>query len=223
MIPSHIYSRERKLLIVEGPDGSGKTNIAEGLALKYQLPYFKQAQQKKNWTDGGDSYLNELRFGERRQIDLIRRLGIDAVFDRGFPSEWVYSQVFGRKTDMDYLNEVDKAYAQMGAYVIICLRHDYGKVREDDLFDVKKNIEALHDAYLRFVHWSRCDTRVIYVDAFGNDLQRELMVLAQDIEFDDNVLSHTNIVYDKVIEKKDNPEQFVHQMYEKAFYYKRSK
>lgn len=195
--------RERKLLIVEGPDGCGKTNIANGLALEHKLRYFKQAHQKANWDAGPDAYLNELRYGERRQVDLIRNLGIDAVFDRGFPSEWVYSQVFGRETDMVYLKQVDREYAQLGAYIIICLRHDYSKLRSDDLFDVNARITAIHERYLEFVKWSACECRVIYVDAFNNNLKQELDVIRPDIEFGDDLRFVSNIIYDKVVSKKE--------------------
>src|SRR5881396_2009054 len=166
-------TRDNKIIIVEGPDGCGKTNIAQGLSLKFAIRYFKQTDQRGNWlAKDPDTYLHELRFGERRQLDLIRQLGLDLVMDRGFPSEWVYSKVFGRNTDPGYLREVDQEYARLGTYIVVCLRNEYKNIKQDELFDLGRRIKEIEREYLEFCAWSRCECRIIYVDAFGNDLKK---------------------------------------------------
>jgi hypothetical protein len=175
--------RDQKIVILDSPDGTGKTNIAHGLALDLKVPYYKPRIEKQRWREGKDAFLNELRFGEVRELETIRQFKLSMVKDRGYPSEWVYSRVFDRPTDDDLLESVDTSYAQMGAYIVIPVRHDYSKAREDDLVD-RKHLPMLHETYMEFAKWSRCTTIVIYVDAFKDDLGREIKALKDELEFD---------------------------------------
>lgn len=159
------------IIILDGPDGCGKTEIAKGLSEKLGIPYYKFSAEKENWVKG--DFLNELRFGERRQVQLFQQIGMSAVIDRGYPSEIVYSQVFKRETDRDFLNWVDEQYAAMGTKIILPRREDYSKNREDDIIPHEK-LQEIHNRYIMFGGWTRCETIPINVDLHKNDLQSEM-------------------------------------------------
>jgi hypothetical protein len=171
-------SASQQVIIFEGPDGVGKTEIARELARRLEIPYFKPRVERANWKMGGDSFLNELRYGEIRELELVRQTGLSMVKDRGYPSEHVYSKVFGRQTDVDLLSSFDAAYAQLGVTVIICLMSDYGQARPDDLVDAGK-IWRLHDAYLEFKNLSLCKTYSIYTDLLGKDIERQMRYIEE--------------------------------------------
>lgn len=171
---------ERQLvLILDSPDGCGKTEISKALAKEFGLPYFKATVEKENWDAG--KFKEELQFGERRHVQLIQQLKLSLVQDRGYPSEFVYSQVFSRETDMDLLRRVDDAFATMGAIIIIPLRRDYSGNREDELVPADK-LQAIHGKYLEFLTWTRCSTIIIFVDDFDNDLRLQMPHLVEAVD-----------------------------------------
>lgn len=193
-------TRDQKIVIFEGPDNCGKTCIAQGLSLDLKVPYYKMPHEAANWKGG--TFKEELRHGEMRQVELLKQMKSDVVIDRGHPSEWVYSQVFGRETDMEMLRKVDDEYARMGTYIVILLRHDYDIGLKDELVPQEK-LQSLHDKYLEFSKWTSCDCVILYVDAFGNDLKRELDVLRPELKWGDVRMFTTMVTLDRKEEHRD--------------------
>lgn len=162
----------QRIIIVDGPDGCGKTEISRALSRELGVPYFKMAAAERlNWYNG--TFLEELRYGERRQVELFRQLGMSAVIDRGYPSEWVYSKVFGRKTDERALEQFDSDYAALDAVIVMPLRKDYSRNRHDDLVPNNRLVE-IHGAYVAFAKWTSCRVITLMVDELGEDIDREL-------------------------------------------------
>lgn len=164
-------TRDRKIIIVDGPDGCGKTNIAQGLSLDLGIPYFKVKTEHENWRKG--KFKEALQFDQTYISQFLKQVKVDVIIDRAYPAEWVYSQVFGRETDMECLDRVDAAFADLGAIILIPLRHDYSANRDDELVD-KERLPSLHQKYLEFRRWTRCETVTIYVDSYGNELKSEI-------------------------------------------------
>lgn len=178
-----VPKRDQKIIVLDGPDGCGKTNIAQGLSLEHKIPYFKMPHEKDNWrSKDPECWTQELVYGERRQIELLKQTKMDVVIDRAYPSEWVYSKVFDRYTDIGTLEQCDVAYARMGAYIVIPLRHDYSKCRKDDLVPMER-MQEIHDRYLEFTKWTKCSCIVIYTDDFKNDLKWELDMIRRELNF----------------------------------------
>jgi hypothetical protein len=192
--------RDQKIIIFDGPDGTGKTTLAQGLSLDLKLPYFKVSNERSSWEK--NRFKEALDFYGPFVVDMIRQLKLNLIIDRGHPSEWVYSQVFGRETDMVKLRQIDDSLAAMGAYVIITLRHDYSNNRKDDLVPFEK-LQELHAKYLEFGEWTRCGTIYLYVDSFDNDLMREVNVLRPELKFDDLLQFSVRTVLDRQSHVRD--------------------
>lgn len=175
-----IPKREQKIIIFDSPDGTGKTNIAQALSMDLKIPYFRMDTQHQNWRKG--KFKEALEFDQPYLAEFIRQTHSNVIIDRAYPAEWVYSRVFDRPTNDEVLEQIDLAFARMGAYIVIPVRHDYSKARKDDLVD-KKHLPLLHETYMEFARWSRCTTITIYVDAFGNDLKKEIAALKEDLDF----------------------------------------
>lgn len=186
--------RSRKLIIFDSPDGTGKTNIAQGLSMDLKIPYFRVPTQEKNWAER--NFIHSLRYGEPMMLNMIKQLKLDLILDRAYPAEWVYSQVYERETDMSVLERVDTEFAEMGAYIVVPLRRDYTNARHDDLVS-KDMLPKLHDKYLEFTQWTKCSTIVIYVDEYKNDLKMEVDLIKSSLEWGGDLSFTTATVFSK--------------------------
>jgi ATPase family associated with various cellular activities (AAA) len=168
-------------IIVEGPDGCGKTEIAHALAGALNLPYFKVDSERKNWAE--DTFKHSLWFDYVLPQFLAQTQIMGYVSDRGYPSEVVYPQVFGRTTNEEMLRKTDDLFADLGDTVIVlALRRDYKGSRPDDLVPEEKLLD-LHYHYLEFARdFTKCDVVLIYVDDFKNDLTFQIPVLVRAID-----------------------------------------
>ena len=187
--------RKQKIVIFDSPDGTGKTNIAQGLSMDLKVPYFRVPTQEKNWADR--NFVSSLRYGEPMMLNMIKQLNMDIILDRAYPAEWVYSQVYGRETDMDVLERVDNEFANMGAYIVVPLRRDYTNSRHDHLVS-KEMLKPLHDKYLEFLQWTKCSTIAIYVDEYKNDLKTEIELIKTSLEWGGDLSFTTATVFSKL-------------------------
>ncbi len=209
MFKNNVYptipKRLQKIVIFDSPDGTGKTEIARGLSQELKVPYFRMATQHDNWRK--NKFKEALEFDQTYLAEFLRQTRTDVIIDRAYPAEWVYSQVFKRETNLEVLRKVDDAFASMGAHIVIPLRHNYEKNRKDEVVPQSKLI-ALHEKYLEFREWTRCSTIAIYVDSFGNNLERQLPLIIDELKFDAPLSLGFDITLDRPFREKDVSDLF---------------
>lgn len=161
-------------VIVCGPDGVGKTEIAKEFSRRTCVPYFKASGEKLNFRSGGDKFLNELLYAEPRQIDWIQQLDLSFIMDRGYPCEYAYSKVFYRHTDLDAILWADDQYARLDTRIILCVRSQYRDYADEDYAEDAKGItlENLDLAYRDFLRKTKCKYLILNVD--DENLSREI-------------------------------------------------
>lgn len=138
------------IIIFEGADETGKTNIAEKLAKLHGFSYFKNHQEHKNFTS--DSFKNTAFIEAGYLIDLLKQINIPngIILDRHMPSEWVYSKVYDRETNDSAIWEVDKQLANLNAVMIYCYKQHYEKFDDEIIkFDDIENIKSKYQEYLK--------------------------------------------------------------------------
>jgi len=164
---------DQRIIIVVGPDMTGKTQIAKALADRLGIAYFKASSEHQTYLTEPDLFLNQLTYADPRTVDILRQTGLSLVMDRGYPCEWVYSMVLGRKTDVEMIYHMDKHYASLGARIVVCYRESYKGIVDDiDPTLSGDKLERLDHAYKRFVTHSKCETMLLDVD--DEDLKREI-------------------------------------------------
>lgn len=126
-------------IIIEGCDGVGKTTLAKKLADKYCCDILHMT---KNSDKTLDSYISKM-------------LNKNIIFDRCFISEYVYSKVFNRTTNIDEyaLNFLlNFAYNQNYKIFILSISTDEIikrlNIRGDEENDIIKNVSFLNDEYI---------------------------------------------------------------------------
>jgi hypothetical protein len=187
----------QKIVIFDSPDGTGKTNIAVALAAKLGIPYFKMTTEHENWRKG--KFKEALEFDQTYLMQFLRQTRYSVVIDRAYPAEWVYSQVFNRETNIDLIRSIDDEFARMGACIVIPVREDYSKSRDDDLVN-KDMLPKLHDKYMEFRDFTKCSTVTMYVDSYRENLNEELSVLVPELNF--NRYNHIDVVLHRSVRSK---------------------
>ncbi len=173
---------KQRVIILEGTERTGKTNIAAGLSARLNIPIFKAQVQKKFFMGDRSQFLPFLRFGETTLADFLEQTGTDVILDRNWPSEIVYSEHFKRPTDADVVAQLDETYARMGALIVVCTRlQGYaGRVDEDDITIKEDQIAAIDRLYKQRI--PAVKTRHIFLDTSDEDLDRELREIELAIE-----------------------------------------
>lgn len=164
-----------RVVIFSGTDQCGKTEMAHELSDRSHAVYFKSSLEKENFiADRSEYFVGCLRYLEPFFIDFIVRTGTKVILDRSWPEEFVYSQLFDRRTDWDQLTKVDRLYASAGTRIVIPYRSSYvGRCDEDAQGKIDdKKMEETDKLYRRFFEWSRCKCLLLNVD--DEDLDREM-------------------------------------------------
>ncbi len=177
---------KQRIIILEGTERTGKTNIAAGLSKRLGLPIFKAQVQKKFFMGDRSQFLPFLRFGETTLADFLEQTGTSVILDRNYPSEVVYSKHFNRPTDHDVVAQLDEAYARMGALIVVCTRlQGYaGRVDEDDLTIKEDQITAIDTLYKK--HVPQLKAKHVVLDTSDENLERELDEIVAALENTEN-------------------------------------
>lgn len=167
------YMEKQHVVFFVGPDMCGKTHIAQAVSKRTGIPYFKASSEHKTYLSKKDLFVNQLRYADMRVHDVLKQTGHSVIFDRGYPCEWAYSQVFSRETDMRMLGMQDAAYGELGARVVVCRRKSYAGIVDDIDANIKEDVlRRLDDKYEEFLAWTQCKALSLYVD--DENLEREV-------------------------------------------------
>ena len=163
---------QQTVVIFEGCDKVGKTEMARELARRLNVPYFKNTSEWGAFGSDTAYFVNALRYGDPYFYSFLRDTKTSVILDRTYPSEWVYSRVYGRQTDHSALLHIDTLAASLGAKIIIPFRSSYSGMK-DDVHDIdEKHLQLLSDTYKEFADWTRCETLRFCVDS--EDLEWEM-------------------------------------------------
>ena len=164
--------KEQRIIIFDGPDRCGKTTIAQELSRRLDIPYFKYKGETKAFATDPSHFMNVMKFAEPYFIDYLQDSNTSIIIDRGYPSEWIYSQIFGRQTDMDALFNVDRGFSNLKTKILIPFRSEY--IQGDDRFKTitPERLAEIDQMCMKFIKWSSCETLRFCVD--DEDLEREI-------------------------------------------------
>lgn len=167
------FKKRNMITILEGADMTGKSQIARELAKMLKLPCFKASTEKETFLSNQERFINDLKYADTRMVDFLKQTQHGCVFDRAYPSEWVYSQYFNRPTDWEALTYVDREFASLDAHIVICKRKSYDGIVDNLNPKLKgKELVKLASLYERFALWTNCKVYKLYVD--DEDLNREV-------------------------------------------------
>jgi thymidylate kinase len=159
------------IVILEGADNTGKTNIGKALSSVMDIPYFKNKDEHRYFLKDPEYFIHAIRYVDTYFTSYLETSRASIILDRAWPSEWIYSQALGRKTDMEVLRELDDRHAALGTNIVVSWRSDYSAFK-DDYQQVNDNIKRINELYMEFVSWTRCKCMKLNVD--DQNLNREI-------------------------------------------------
>jgi hypothetical protein len=160
------------VVIFDGPDKCGKTEMATELSRRLGIPYFKNTSEWDAFSKSPEYFANAMKYGDDYFYRFLRDTGVSCILDRSYPSEWVYSKVYKRKTFGDSLKKIDAIAASFGAKIVLPYRTSYLGMK-DDVHDIgEDDLTVLHKEYSAFSKWTRCNVLNLCVD--DEDLEREI-------------------------------------------------
>lgn len=183
----------QRIIIFDGPDRCGKSNIAQELSRQLEIPYFKASSEHESFLDSfedhnrryeqmNNKFLNQLRFADPRMADFLKQTGHSVIFDRAYPSEVVYSTLFHRVTDLDVIVELDRAYEALGAKLVLCLRADYSGITDDVKPDMgPETLREQHQLYMEFYRATQLRSLLLFTD--DHDLKRQITTIREFLEY----------------------------------------
>ena len=167
---------KQQLIIFEGPDLCGKTNIAEEVSKRLGIPVYKSGREHDLFHDKDSQYLT-LKYGNYEMIKILATTKANIMFDRFFPSEWVYSQVYDRTRDLDLVLEYDKYWASLGGKIIWLDKPEMDGI--DELIDQSRYNE-IRQRYRQYMSLTSCD--VFRLDTTDRNLEAQVNKICNFIE-----------------------------------------
>jgi thymidylate kinase len=172
--------KKQQIIIFEGVDMCGKTEISKKLSKKLKIPRFKAINEHDVFLDKKDKFLHHLRYADPRVVDLLGQTKQSIIFDRTYPSEYVYSQILNRQSDFASLRFVDDEYAKLDTKIIICKRKSYCGIQDDLDSSINEEVlTKLDKMYDEFATWTKCKVLKLYVD--DENLKREIKEILEFI------------------------------------------
>lgn len=167
-------------IIFEGPDRCGKTEIAAVLAKQLGTTVFKNTSEWEHDIRDTDYFRQHLRYAATFMADFVSQFSPNVIFDRSYPSEWVYSKFFDRKTDIQLIEKIDAKYANANTKIIICRRKNYTGIVDDlHSFINEQALIKIDKLYEEFSKITKCRVITIFVD--DHNIERQIKEINESL------------------------------------------
>jgi hypothetical protein len=98
------------------------------------------------------------------------------MFDRFFPSEWVYSQVFNRYQGLNIVLTLDEYWSRLGGKIVWL---DKPNIEENDELVPRSKYNEIRQKYKEYMNLTKCD--VLYLDTTDRNLEKQVDLISKFI------------------------------------------
>lgn len=149
-------SNIKGVILLEGPDGTGKSTLADFLVNKFDGHYVHRTWRRG--MDVWDHHTEALQIANERAHQQL------VVIDRLWPSEAIYGNVFRKESDYKHNSRaMDRVLLRMAAIYVLCVPSDPDYVRAvhkrkaGEGLEMYTNIDQVID---RYQHWTFGDNEL---------------------------------------------------------------
>lgn len=171
----------KNIILFEGHDDSGKSNIATELSKQTNIPYFKCSLEHKMFkqVDCDFDQEHQLKYDTLKFIQLIQQNVINNVIvDRDYVSEYVYGKLFREEkyntNNCDYYVKLyDRMYFLTNLLIILTHKPDLNDYKDElvNLTDAKR----VYKRYITFLNFTI--NNVLMLDTTNKDLENQLYII----------------------------------------------
>ncbi len=127
-------------ILIDGPDKVGKTTVIKLLSRSLDLPVIKMPNTKEYIEKGTVE-----EFSKFYNETLIQFTEFDFIMDRGFTSSKVYSEVFNRKSDLKYIQNIETILKPM----VFILTSNSPLDDTEEVDQIKESFQEIRKSYIR--------------------------------------------------------------------------
>jgi thymidylate kinase len=159
---------DQKIIILEGCDGTGKTEIGKELSRILNIPYFKNNKEHIHFFDEN---ITKYRFLDQLYIyEFLKQTKYSVIIDRAFPSDIVYTNVFRPNKELiNTLYDIDEKFSNLNTIIIYCYKQNH--FIDDEIIDSSKYLSITNE-YEKYLLYTKC--RVINLNTTDENLNREI-------------------------------------------------
>lgn len=196
----------KNIILFEGHDDSGKSNISTKLSSKLNIPYFKCSIEHHMFKGEVDfDQEHQLKYDTLKFIQLIQQNVINNIIvDRDYVSEFVYGKIFRNekylKNNCDYYIKLyDRMYFLCN--LLIILTH---KPNLDDYKDELVNVTEAKEVYQRYFEFLNFTiNNVLVLDTTDRNLEVQIEKISNYINKLQKIYEYNEKMYfDKSIDDK---------------------
>lgn len=165
-----------------GHDNSGKSSIAKALSHELRIPYFCNPHNAQYHS--GNNNISYLHAEGLLEFHLLSECGFSLIRDRNYICEIVYSAMYNRETDIEFIHSLHKAYCTFPNFSIIyCYKEQFREkfedeyVKEEEIFGLK----ALYGAAIKLLPHQE---KVLWLDTTNEDLGHQIKTIKEFIKWD---------------------------------------
>ena len=135
---------KNNIIILVGPDMSGKTEIAKNLASVFNMHYYKNEQEFSRFTDNTYDAKASFKYETPIVLNFLNQCSFNngIVFDRATGAcEFAYAKALNRDFDEDAVWKFDAEFAKLGAKLILCYKTKYENFSDEYVTeDIQENV-----------------------------------------------------------------------------------
>ncbi len=170
------------ILLFEGVDNTGKTELAKAVSSKYNAFYFRMNNQIPSLSREDSANMQKYIYQEWYLLyDFIRQSKLkNIVFDRSYISEYAYGYVLRQKTYSHKTDSkifmIDQLFKELDSHVVYCYK-DKDTLFKDysDKYVTSKKIPLLEKRYENYLSKTLLPTHKINMSS--RDIKIELSQL----------------------------------------------
>lgn len=132
------------IIVFEGPDGAGKTTLLRRIHQELNIPTLKMPKAHETFDDW--KVLNALSENYDLLLNQIAWSGHNFLVDRGLLSGLVYSKVYNRHNDLEYIWRIINVNTEI-TYVILVGDSDKLLARKTDEVIDPDRLVKINEAY----------------------------------------------------------------------------
>ena len=155
------------IIILEGADRTGKSFLGKIFRSIFDIPYYHGTRSPGSREELKTREFEVAKIEMLQMYDILKQTGISIVIDRWHLSELVYSKVYGRQIDENFIWDMDEKLADLGAVVVyVSMPLEALKIRWDKEKIVEFNeIQEIISQYEKALKKSKC--KIVHYNPFG--------------------------------------------------------